>query len=227
MGITVFAFKRFFVFIFWASVVYFFSDVHYSGKESMYQYIRIGKNKWGYIQLFQIVLNSLIIVLCFLFLSVLILWKDTKIISDWGEIYYTIAMTDSFEQYNLLFRVPYKIIAHYTVLQAMIFTLIILFLSVTFVGITMFCLSLYFSNTVSIFIGEIFAMAPLITDNISKKYNEVIFFSPTSWVGIINIGYDYNIGKPSIQYIIAVLCIGIIIMESLSLFKIYKDGIYK
>ncbi len=178
----------FFVLIFWASVVYFFSDVPYSTRESMYQYIRVGKNKWGRLQLFQIIVNSFIIVLCLFILSILTLWKDIKITSGWGEIYYTVSMTDIFKEYEILFNVPYKIISHYSVAKAIGLTLIILFLSVTFVGITMFFVGLKFSNSASIFVGEIFAITPLISSNISKRWkNEIFYFTPSSWVGIENI----------------------------------------
>lgn len=218
----------FFVLIFWASVVYFFSDVPFSTRESMYQYIRLGKDKWGRMQLFQIILNSFIIVLCLFLLSIVTLGKDIKITSEWGEIYYTVSLTDIYEQYDLLFNVPYKIISQYSVQKAIGLTLLILFLSVTFVGMTMFLIGLQFSNSASIFVGEIFAVTPLISSNISKKWDDKIFyFTPPSWVGIENIGYNYNINKPSINYVIIVLILGIIIMWILSLKKIKKSGIYK
>ena len=216
----------FFGFMFLATIVYFFSNVFYANQEYMYHYIRLGKNKWGIIQMLQIILCSGIIVLCVFILSVLILIPNIRFETAWGKIYYTVALTDAYKQYNLLFSIPYKILSHYSALKAFFLMLIILLLLVVFLGMLMFMISLYFSNTCAIFIGELFAVSSLVSDNLSKKHTIVNYFFPSSWIRITNIGYNYNTNHPSVQYVLLILCSGIIILMVLSLYKIRKDGIY-
>ena len=65
----------------------------------------------------------------------------------------------------------------------------------------------------------------LFTD-ISQKTPIVQFFSPASWIGISNIGYEYNWDCPTMGYIIFVLCVLIGVLSVMSLLKIKKKGIY-
>ena len=87
-------------------------------------------------------------------------------------------------------------------------------------------ISIFFSNSIAIIFGEIFAISPLVVDNISQKTPIVQFFSPASWIGISNIGYEYNWDCPTMGYIIFVLCVLIGVLSVMSLLKIKKKGIY-
>lgn len=90
----------------------------------------------------------------------------------------------------------------------------------------MFTISIFFSNSAAIILGEIFVISPLVVDNISQKTPIIHFFSPASWIGITNIGYEYNWNCPTIGYVIFVLCVLIGILSSVSLLRIKKKGIY-
>ena len=145
---------------------------------------------------------------------------------NWGRIYYTIALTDASSQYELLFLSPYKILSHYKAIEALLMTMGMVFLVLTFLGVAMFSISIFFSNSIAIIFGEIFAISPLVVDNISQKTPIVQFFSPASWIGISNIGYEYNWDCPTMGYIIFVLCVLIGVLSVMSLLKIKKKGIY-
>ncbi len=87
----------------------------------------------------------------------------------------------------------------------------------------MFSISIFFSNSIAIIFGEIFAISPLVVDNISQKTPIVQFFSPASWIGISNIGYEYNWDCPTMGYIIFVLCVLIGVLSVMSLLKIKEE----
>ena len=216
----------FFAVLFLGSAVYVFSDIPDCGKESMFHYIRLGRIKWGIVQLITIVFLALIITLLSFLVSVVTLLPNIVWEKNWGRIYYTIALTDASSQYELLFLSPYKILSHYKAIEALLMTIGMVFLVLTFLGVAMFSISIFFSNSIAIIFGEIFAISPLVVDNISQKTPIVQFFSPASWIGISNIGYEYNWDCPTMGYIIFVLCVLIGIFSVMSLLKIKKKGIY-
>lgn len=63
----------FFAVLFLGSAVYVFSDIPDGGKESMFHYIRLGRIKWGIVQLITIVFLALIITLLSFLVSVVTL----------------------------------------------------------------------------------------------------------------------------------------------------------
>lgn len=70
---------------------------------------------------------------------------------NWGRIYYTIALTDASSQYELLFLSPYKILSHYKAIEALLMTMGMVFLVLTFLGVAMFSISIFFQIALRLF----------------------------------------------------------------------------
>lgn len=214
----------FFATVYWGCAVYWFSDVPFKEREMMYHYVRLGKLRWSIFQLLQVLLRSLVFVITNFLLSIVIMIPNVSMEMNWGKIYYTIALTDTNIKYNLQFEVPYKIISHYSVMEATFFSIASCFLCTLFLGYIMYMISLYISHTVAVFIGEIYVITPLISDNLAKINPEVRFFSPSSWMQIINIGYEYNYIYPSVWFTFSVLGMGIVITGAMCFFKTLSEG---
>lgn len=212
----------FFATVYWGCAVYWFSDVPFKEREMMYHYARLGKLRWGVFQLIQILIRSFIFVITNFLLSILVLLPNLCMEMDWGEIYYTIALTDTNIKYNLLFEVPYKIISHYSVVEAIVFSMVSCFLCTLFLGYIMYMTSLFTSHTVAVFIGELHVITPLVSDNLAKITPEVRFFSPSAWIQITNIGYEYNYTCPSMWFVFGILGTGIVITGVICLLKVLR-----
>ena len=148
------------------------------------------------------------------------------VIKFFGKCCNSIAQYSRGKKLGTDFLSPYKILSHYKAIEALLMTMGMVFLVLTFLGVAMFSISIFFSNSIAIIFGEIFAISPLVVDNISQKTPIVQFFSPASWIGISNIGYEYNWDCPTMGYIIFVLCVLIGVLSVMSLLKIKKKGIY-
>ena len=208
--------------IFLLGSIYLFSKVPFLERWQMYQQIRYGKTKWGFIQIGKIVLSSFSYVFVIFMLSFLALAKNLHYEKGWGKVLYTLALTDAGEIYEEEFPISYQLINDNKV-PIFIFgkTILIISLIVMTIGLLMYLISICFSRLVAIIITIMFSIFPIMIEEadiqIQRLLVEVI---PTEWIKIYKIGNTYNtVQSPDWNTIIVRL---IILNVLLSIFIIYR-----
>jgi hypothetical protein len=221
--VVIFLFSSvYFDLIFLLGSIYLFSKVPFLERWQMYQQIRYGKTKWGFIQIGKIVLSSFSYVFVIILLSFLALAKNLHYEKGWGKVLYTLALTDAGEIYEEEFPISYQLINDNKVpLCVLGKVILIISLIVMTIGLLMYLISICFSRLVAIIITIMFSIFPIMIEEadiqIQRLLVEVI---PTEWIKIYKIGNTYNtVQSPDWNTIIVRL---IILNVLLSIFIIYR-----
>lgn len=84
----------YFVILFMAAVVYFFSDVPFMKEWTLYQVIRTGRVRWVFGQIGSIILSSFVFVLFAEVISGMLLLPNIILDERWGKVLYTLSITN-------------------------------------------------------------------------------------------------------------------------------------
>lgn len=212
----------YFTIFFMAGVIYYYSNVPFMQYTQMYQVIRTGRRKWALGKIGGIVISAYGLIFIETIISIIPLLPRMQFESGWGKIIYTLSMTDAMQKYGVDLYIPYEIISRYSPLKAIIIEFLISGLVISFIGIMMFAISIMFSRLAAICVVMIFEILPIIVLNLSGLHNNIIYFSPISWMNMTMIGVKSKCGFPQITYIITMLLIAISILSVLILWKIKR-----
>lgn len=202
--------------------IYFFSNVPFMNDLEMYYLIRTGRLRWGISQIFYIILSSFSIISILMLLSLLILMPDINLSFEWGKVIHTLSLTDAGTQFKMLFSVDYYTQNLYSPLQLYVITFLIGGLGISFIGLIMFTISLYFSRIAAIGTVMIFAVLPPIVENSHLIYQQFFsYLSPLSWMRIVRIGRS-NFGYTGIPPLSQILLLFLLIIMVCILFIILK-----
>ena len=212
-----------FLFLFMLGIVYYFSDVPYMQYQNMYQLIRVGRQRWAIGQIGAIIIQSFIIVTFDFAISILILKNNCEFNLEWGKVLHTLALTNASSYYHFEFQILYDTMIIYSPIELIGLTIIIGGVVISFLGLTMFAMSLLVHRIAAIIVAGIMIVMPFFVDNIYPlAAKSLAMFSPVEWMRVANIGVKehYNYILPSLKYILMVLPIGIIILSIIIIWKI-------
>lgn len=210
----------YFLILFMAAVVYYYSDAPFMKNWTMYQVVRIGRVRWAMGQIGAIVLSSFIFVLIAIGMTGVLLVPNVTLNEGWGKVLYTLSMTGAPGGLDIPFSVPYEIISHYTVGEAVGVTILISGMVITFMGLLMFCTSLVASRLWANVLAMLFVILPMAQKNIGMAVPQLAYFSPVSWMQLSELKIGENSISPSMSYCIAVLGIMCILFSLVIIWKI-------
>lgn len=215
--------SNFYNLIYFALYIYFFSDAPFVQENTMYQMIRCGRIKWGVIQIEKIVINSFIYNVQSFLVSIVVMLPYICLDSEWGNVIYTLSRTDAGREYGISMGFSYDVIGQKSPLQVMALTMLILWLAGSYIGLSMFALSLWFGRTTALFVSSIWVILPITLDNYTGVWRPLAtHFSPVSWTRISEIGqFRYGIPRlPSLKFILSAYIILCVIFSIAALFKL-------
>lgn len=198
----------FFLIIFLSGIVYYYANVPFLHKESMYQIIRSGRTRWAVIQLTTMLLGAIAITGIVVLFSLILLFPQIEWSSGWGKILYTLALTDAGEQHSVSLQIPYDIIKSFTPLKIVSVTIPICFLTIWLIGNLMFCLSLWTSRIIAITVAFLGIVSIIMEQNM-YLFPNMFLMTPLGWLQTTK---WTNVGLSGHTIIIALLLLNIVMM---------------
>lgn len=195
----------YFLVLFMAAVVYYYSDAPFMKSWTMYQVIRTGRVRWALGQIGTIILSSFIFVLIAIVMTGAMLLPNITLSEGWGKVLYTLSMTGAPGGLDIPFSIPYGIMSHYTVGEAVGITILICGMVITFMGLLMFCMSLVASRLWANVLAMFFVILPMVQKNIGMAVPQLAYFSPVSWMQLSELKAGGTGTSPSIVYCAAAL----------------------
>ena len=210
----------YFLVLFMAAVVYYYSDAPFMKSWTMYQVVRTGRVRWALGQIGTIVLSSYIFVLIAIGMTGGLLLPNITLDEGWGKVLYTLSMTGTSDGLDIPFGIPYEIISQYTVGEAVGVTILMSGMVITFIGLLMFCMSLVASRLWANVLAMFFVILPMVQKNIGMAVPQLAYFSPVSWIRLSEFKIGGTGTSPSMSYCIAELGIICILFSLVIIWKI-------
>lgn len=210
----------YFLVLFMAAVVYYFSDAPFMKNWTMYQVIRTGRVRWAFGQIETILISSFTFVILAIGMTGILLLPNVTLSEGWGKVLYTLSMTGASGDFNIPFSIPYEIISRYTVLEGLGVTILVGGMVIAFIGLLMFCISLIGSRLLANVVAMVFVIMPMIQLNIGMSVPELDFISPVSWMNLSKLNIKGSGNELSIGYCVAVLGSLCILLSIIIIWKI-------
>lgn len=188
-----------------------FCDAPFIDRHQPYIIIRIGKRRWLFGQLLYIVSMSFFFVLVIHLCMILVLLPTLSFSTDWGTVIYTLAKT-SVQGFLPMFHISSAVVSQYTVWQAELISIVIVWLEGITVGSLMFLLNFKFHKVAGIMAGSIYAglyfMIKAFATNIPILWKIV----PCLWMDFNNMASQRVGMHPGVLYSVVglLLIIGVI-----------------
>lgn len=212
----------YFAFFFIAGIIYFYSNVPYMHYAQTYQIIRTGRLKWLDGKIANVLLSAVCLGILEVLLSFIPLIGAIHFEPDWGKVLYTLSMTDAVDSLGLSFTVPYDILMYYNPRHALLLIIFILILVIAFIGLLMFCISLYFSRMTAVNVAMGMNILQIVVLNMSYRYRWLNFISPISWLDINSISIKDDGKLPTFLFIVIFLILAAVILSVLSALRIKR-----
>lgn len=210
-----------FTMIFGLTVVYFFSDVPFIDDESFYSLLRLGRSRWAGLQIFRIILGSVLFMMLELVISIGVCIGHIEWGNEWGMVWNTLSVSQAAD----VGMFPRNIIVLYTPFTATVRVFFAGCLVLTFLGLLQFLLSLLINRIWSMIAVGILCVGPFIAYN--WVYKKLYYISPLSWIGIIEHSSVCPYEGPDIQYMLFFLIGMLLIISILILIRINSINLYE
>ena len=210
----------YFLVLFMAAVVYYFSDAPFMKNWTMYQVIRTGRVRWAFGQIETILISSFTFVILAIGMTGILLLPHVTLSEGWGKVLYTLSMTGASGDFNIPFSIPYEIISRYTVLEGLGVTILVGGMVIAFIGLLMFCISLIGSRLLANVVAMVFVIMPMIQLNIGMAVPELDYVSPVSWMNLSKIDITGTGSGLPLSYCVTILGIMSILLSIAIIWKI-------
>lgn len=210
----------YFLVLFMAAVVYYFSDAPFMKNWTMYQVIRTGRVRWAFGQIETILISSFTFVILAIGMTGILLLPNVTLSEGWGKVLYTLSMTGASGDFNIPFSIPYEIISRYTILEGLGVTILVGGMVIAFIGLLMFCISLIGSRLLANVVAMVFVIMPMIQLNIGMAVPELDYVSPVSWMNLSKIDITGTGSGLPFSYCIVLLGIMNILLSMAIVWKI-------
>jgi len=196
-------------------IIVIFSDAPFINLSTPYELIRSGKRNWVKAQISYVVFTSFIWVVFLFIVSILCLLPNLDFSWEWGKVYRTLAQTNAAAEFSVNLAVSYDIILGFTPIQATIYSFVLVFLEMTFLGMLIFTFSAVFSRSIALFTSFILAFMPagLALSGMPAFY----YFTPTAWSDLLLFVPGNSLDYPPLNYCILFLTISIIVLIIISI----------
>ena len=210
----------YFLVLFMAAVVNYFSDAPFMKNWTMYQVIRTGRVRWAFGQIETILISSFTFVILAIGMTGILLLPNVTLSEGWGKVLYTLSMTGVSGDFNIPFSIPYEIISRYTVLEGLGVTILVGGMVIAFIGLLMFCISLIGSRLLANVVAMVFVIMPMIQLNIGMAVPELDYVSPVSWMNLSKIDITGTGKGLPLSYCVTILGIMSILLSIVIIWKI-------
>ena len=210
----------YFLVLFMAAVVYYFSDAPFMKNWTMYQVIRTGRVRWAFGQIETILISSFTFVILAIGMTGILLLPNVTLSEGWGKVLYTLSMTGASGDFNIPFSIPYEIISRYTVLEGLGVTILVGGMVIAFIGLLMFCISLIGSRLLANVVAMVFVIMPMIQLNMGMAVPELDYVSPVSWMNLSKIDITGTGSGLPLSYCVTILGIMSILLSIAIIWKI-------
>ena len=210
----------YFLILFMAAVVYYFSDVPFMKNWTMYQVIRTGRVRWALGQIETILISSFTFVILAIGMTGILFLPNITLTEGWGKVLYTLSMTGTSGDFIIPFSIPYEIISSYTVLEGLGVTILVGGMVIAFIGLLMFCISLIGSRLLANVVAMVFVIMPMIQLNIGMAVPELDYVSPVSWMNLSKIDITGTGSGLPLSYCVTILGIMSILLSIAIIWKI-------
>jgi hypothetical protein len=178
------------VFVTIAAVVM-FCDAPFLTNNQIYLITRMGKKIWFASKILYIIMGSIIYMLFTYTVSIVLLLPHVNLKNEWGKVLGTLCATNASNQFEVMLGMNYNILLDYKPFEAIIIELFLGILIVSFIGILLFVLNIYFKKEISILIVSGIVVFGMFANSLPYK---AYFFSITSWINLtINTKYNYGV----------------------------------
>lgn len=198
-----------FLLLFMLEIIWFYAEVPFTYKNQIYYIIRKGKIKWYLQHIAYLVFSSFSIIMISFAVCLIQLAGSLSFTLKWDQVLGTLALTDASIQYEIVMQVPYKIISHYSPLEALSYTLAIGWGCVLFIAVFMYIMSFLFGRKIAVILASGYILLFAVQQYYSSFLNYV---SPVSWMRITEVGEKYSDLAPEIHYIATAIIIGLFIL---------------
>lgn len=180
----------YFLILFMTAVVYFFSNVPFMNRWNNFYMLRCGKGKWLKEQVLYIIISAFVITGVSCILTTISLYPQLKIGKGWGSVLYTLAQTNAGDVYGLFWKISAQYISKHSSFEAMLMTIVIMLLGVTFIGVLMFLCGLFGQGLISIAVPTAIIAYSHVTVAMGEfTQKKLSMTSPISWMRVA----DYDI----------------------------------
>lgn len=210
----------YFLVLFMAAVVYYFSDAPFMKNWTMYQVIRTGRVRWAFGQIETILISSFTFVILAIGMTGILFLPNVTLSEGWGKVLYTLSMTGASGDFSIPFSIPYEILSHYTVLEGLGVTILVDGMVIAFIGLLMFCISLIGSRLLANVVAMVFVIMPMIQLNIGMAVPELNYVSPVSWMNLSKIDITGTGSGLPLSYCVTILGIMSILLSIVIIWKI-------
>lgn len=210
----------YFLILFMAAVVYYFSYAPFMKNWTMYQVIRTGRVRWALGQIETILISSFTFVILAIGMTGILFLPNVTLTEGWGKVLYTLSMTGASGDFNIPFNIPYEIISRYTVLEGLGVTILVGGMVIAFIGLLMFCISLIGSRLLANVVAMVFVIMPMVQLNIGMAVPELDYVSPVSWMNLSKIDITGTESGLPLSYCVAILGIMCILLSIAIIWKI-------
>lgn len=206
-------YKLNFILVFGLITVFLFAEVPYINERTKFVVIRIGRIKWIVGKMFQICITSVIYMLIELLITILLCGRRIELTNRWSALWKTLSISHDGEE---IMWVPRNILIKYSPCGALTRVFVIGCLVVCMVGLVMLFISLVCSTLFSVTFTGIIAVLPYVAANTSFYYSKIYYFSPISWIGIIEYSRMYVYGGPDSNDMLLVLLFVIVVFSAIN-----------
>lgn len=181
--------------------VYLFSDVPFLQYSKMYSLIRMGRLKWALAQILSICETALIFCLYMCIVPVILCIPNVELTKEWGKIIHTLSLTNASGLYSINIFVPYEVLVRLKPMEAMLLSVGLSTLLISFFGIFMFAISLIFKRNIAVVAASVVIVWSIAVYNMDKLLSP---YAPLLWLDISEVGQlFYGIKRlPDLKYIL-------------------------
>ena len=185
--------------------VYLFSDVPFLQYSKMYSLIRMGRFKWALAQLLSICETAFLFCIYMCIVPVILCIPNIELTKEWGKIIHTLSLTNVSGLYSIDIYVPYEVLVRIKPMEAMLLSVGLSTLLISFFGIFMFAISLIFKRNIAVVAASVVVVWSVAVYNMYLIPKGIFSnYAPVLWLDISQIGQlFYGIKRfPDLKYIL-------------------------
>lgn len=200
------------------SILCFFSDAPFMEKNEMYYLMRYGKRRWGLHKYRYIVESSIAFAVVLFLVTILVTIPTIKFSNEWGELIRTVSVDNSIM--GAFFSADAFILNRYSPLKLLLYVLSIDALAFVLIGMMTFVFSLIWGRKMGYILTIVVIYLPTII--LRHVEGELVYFSPFSWLDMNFWRTGYDLNRPSMTYIVAVLLLLILLLGIIGIFQVQR-----
>lgn len=211
--------------IFYFGGVFLFGKVPFNSNVEMYFYLRMTKCKWILFQIGKIIISSFLYVLTICVFAIIVLFRNLNWSMDWGEIYYTLSLTnEGWMMGGMKLNIGYNIISQYHPLQITLETFTVAVLEVILLGVFMFFVALNWNRMIATVATVPFILMSVVFESMGSQIQRLIInFLPLKWIEPSKRNSVlYSVQYPSTRDVIIFLTVLIVLFSALNIIRLKK-----